>query len=289
MGAAMAKNLIKSGHLVTVCNRSGSGFEEFRALGADATRNPADTVHGDAVFMCLTNSKAVEAVFYGENGLLNTMRKGQVLVDFGTSRYDSTLRIADECKAKGIDFIDAPITGLPQRAEEGTLTIMCGGEEQIFEKMKPIFLCMGSKAVLMGKIGCGQLTKLVNQLLYNANMAALAEIMPMAVKLGLDPEQVTEVVNSGTGRSHASEFFLPRILNGNFEGGLAMEIAYKDMVSAMMISSEQKIPLPVFSAANVTYLNALQDGLGKYGKGAMICVFEKIMGVKFRKKSVSDS
>ena len=83
MGAAMARNLIKSGHQVTVCNRSGSGFEEFKALGADATSNPAETVHGDAVFMCLTNSQTVEAVFYGDNGLLNTMRKGQVLVDLG--------------------------------------------------------------------------------------------------------------------------------------------------------------------------------------------------------------
>jgi 3-hydroxyisobutyrate dehydrogenase-like beta-hydroxyacid dehydrogenase len=161
---------------------------------------------------------------------------------------------------------------------------MCGGKNEIFEKVKPLMMNIGNKILYMGGSGSGQLTKLINQLLYNTNMSALAEVLPMAVKMGLDPEKVGQVVNSGTGRSQASEFFIPHILNGEFSSSYPLKNAYKDMVSAAEISANLGIPLPVLHAATTTYQMALIKGHGDKDKGAMICVFEELLGVKFRKK-----
>ena len=118
--------------------------------------------------------------------------------------------------------MDAPISGMEARAIEGTLTVMCGGERAVFERVKPYLDCIGNKILYMGPTGSGQLTKLINQLLFDINAAALGEILPMAAKMGLDPDLVGEVVNSGTGRSYASEFFIPRILKGHFGDGYPM-------------------------------------------------------------------
>jgi 3-hydroxyisobutyrate dehydrogenase-like beta-hydroxyacid dehydrogenase len=134
-------------------------------------------------------------------------------------------------------------------------------------------------------VGSGQLTKLVNQLLFNISAAAIAELLPMAVKLGLDPEKVTEVVTTGTGRSFAAEFFAPLALENRFDEGYPLKDAYKDMISAAEISAREKIPLPLVHTATTTYQMALTEGYGSESKGAMIKVFERILGVKFRKRA----
>jgi 3-hydroxyisobutyrate dehydrogenase-like beta-hydroxyacid dehydrogenase len=136
----------------------------------------------------------------------------------------------------------------------------------------------------MGRSGSGQLTKLINQLLFDMNVASLAEILPMSVKMGLDPYMVGEVVNSGTGKSYASDFFIPRILKNDFSEGYALKSAYKDLVSAAEISANLHVPLPVLGAATSTYQMALLKGYGEQNKGAMIRVFEELLGVEYRKK-----
>ena len=138
----------------------------------------------------------------------------------------------------------------------------------------------------MGGPGSGQLAKLVNQLLFDINAAALAEILPMSVKMGLDPEKVGEVVNSGTGRSYASEFFIPRMLENSFSAGYPMASAYKDLVSAAEIGSRHCIPMPVLNAAVATYQMALLRGDGDLDKGGMIRVFEDLLGVRYRNAPV---
>ena len=136
--------------------------------------------------------------------------------------------------------------------------------------------------LLGSKLPEQELAKLVNQLLFNINVAALAEILPMAVKMGLDPAKVAEIVNSGTGRSYASEFFLPRILENGFSAGYPMAKAYKDLVSAAEIGSTHCIPMPVLNAAATTYQMALLRGDGDLDKGGMIRVFEALLGVSYR-------
>jgi 3-hydroxyisobutyrate dehydrogenase-like beta-hydroxyacid dehydrogenase len=136
----------------------------------------------------------------------------------------------------------------------------------------------------MGAPGSGQLAKLINQLLFDINVAALAEVLPMATKLGLDCEKTGAIVNSGTGRSYASEFFIPRILAGDFSQGYPLGNAYKDLISAAELSVHEMIPLPVLQAATTTYQQALLAGLEKEDKGAMIKVYERLLGVTYRAK-----
>ena len=282
MGMGMVKNLARGGHELIVCGRDEKKLSELRPLGINISTRPADAAKGEVVFLCLLNSDANDEVCYGSGGLIDTMSAGQVLVDCGTSRYHDSLKMYDDCLQRGISFIDAPISGLPERAQSGELTIMCGGDKPAFEQILPLLECMGSSVIYMGKAGSGQLVKLINQLFYNINCAAIAEILPMAVKLGLDPVQVAKVVNTGTARSHAGEFFIPKILKGDFNGGLPLAQAYKDMISISALSAKEQIPLPVLSAAAATYQTALQKGLGGYGKGAMIKIYEDLLGVEFR-------
>jgi 3-hydroxyisobutyrate dehydrogenase-like beta-hydroxyacid dehydrogenase len=205
-------------------------------------------------------------------------------VDLGTTAYMATLEFGRKLKDREIFFADSPVSGMEARAREGNLTIMFGGDQKVFKQLQPVFGALGDLILYMGELGSGQLTKLVNQLLFNISAAAIAEILPMAVKLGLDPEKVISVVNSGTGKSFAAEFFGPRILEDRFAEGYPLKHAYKDMVSAAEIGAHRKIPLPLVQAATTTYQLALAAGYGDEGKGAMIKVFENILGVKFRRK-----
>jgi len=284
MGKHMAINMLRSGAELIVSDMRPDSFPEFESKGARTTGNLLDVVEADIIFLCLPDSRVVRNVILGESGLITRLKEGQILVDFSTIKYSTTIEIAKALEEKGVGFLDAPISGMEARAREGTLTVMCGGRQELFDRMKPYMECVGNKILYMGSTGSGQLTKLINQLLFDINVAALAEILPMSVKMGLDPEKVGEVVNSGTGRSYASEFFIPRILKDSFVEGYSLKNAYKDLISAAEISADLCIPMPVLSAATSTYQMALLKGHGDRDKGAMIAVFEELLGVKYRKE-----
>jgi 3-hydroxyisobutyrate dehydrogenase-like beta-hydroxyacid dehydrogenase len=168
------------------------------------------------------------------------------------------------------------------RAADGTLTAMCGATPEQFARAEPWLRTMATTVLHMGGAGAGQLAKLVNQLIYDINIAALAEVLPMAVKLGVDPDKIGAVVNSGTSRSYASEFFIPRMLREHFADGYPMQHAYKDLVTGAELSARAGIPMPVLAAATATYQTALAQGHGALDKGAMILLFESLLGVRFR-------
>ena len=285
MGKWMATNVAKAGFPLTVFDIRPEPVKELVDKGAAPGENPADVARkSEYVMMSLPDTQVVETVIFGEKGLINGLSPGSIVVDLSTIHYLATLRMEEELRAKNVTFIDAPVSGMEARAKEGTLTVMIGGDPEAVEKIRPILNAIGNNIVYMGKSGNGQLTKLVNQLLFNISAAAMAEVLPMAVKLGLDPEAVCQAVTTGTGRTFALEFFAPHILQNNFKPGYPLIKAYKDMVSAVEISSKEKIPLPVFSAAMQTYQMALAQGLGNENKGAMIKVWEKVLGVEVRKK-----
>ncbi len=282
MGRPIAHNLLKSGAELVVCDRDESRFEEFGAKGVNSTTEPAALADVDMLFLCLPGTGGVRALLLASDGLAGCLRRGQTVVDLSTIGYGATVEIARVLEARGIAFLDAPVSGMEARAIDGTLTVMCGGARDAFDRVRPLLDCIGNRILYMGPVGCGQLTKLINQLLFDINAAALAEVLPMAVKLGLDPDLVGEVVNSGTGRSYASEFFSPRILRGHFSDGYPMAHAYKDLVSGAELGADQCVPMPVLAAATATYQAALLRGHGHQDKGAMIRVFEDLLGVEFR-------
>ncbi len=282
MGKHMAINMLKSDAELIVNDMRDDHFPEFEEKGAKTTTSLAEVVGADIIFLCLPDSQIVHNVILGEKGIINYLRNGQTVVDFSTIKYTTTLEIAKRLQEKGVRFLDAPISGMEKRAIEGTLTVMCGGQKEVFDEIMPYFACVGDKFLFMGDVGSGQLTKLINQLLFDINAAALAEILPMSVKMGLDPEKVGEVVNSGTGKSYASEFFIPRILKNSFEDGYPLKNAYKDLISAAEIGANLCIPMPVLGAATSTYQMALLKGHGEKDKGSMIEVFEGFLGVQYR-------
>lgn len=285
MGKWMASNLVKGGFDLSVFDINPEAMALLTKQGATGTGSAAGLAKGvDVIILSLPNSDVVKAVVCGPDGILQAAKPGQILVDCGTAGYLWTREFSDSLHKHGLRFGDAPVTGLEQKAQDATLTIMFGGAEDLLQEIRPLLEAMGSHIVHMGDTGCGQLAKMINNILYNANMAALAEVLPMAVKLGLDPEKVAEVVNAGSGQSFASKFFIPNILEDSFDRSYSLDNAYKDMAKAAEIAAHFQIPLPMIQTAITTYQKALSLGLGAEDKGAMIKVFEDQLGVAFRKK-----
>ena len=285
MGKWMAINVAKAGFPLTVFDVRPEPVQELVGHGAAAAASSAHVAQeSEVTLLCLPDTQLVEAVTFKKDGLIQGLSAGSIVVDLSTINYMATLRIEQDLRAKGATLLDAPISGLEARAKDGTLTIMVGGDPQTFEKVRPILDAMGKDIIYMGKSGNGQLTKLVNQLFLNISCAATAEILPMAVKLGLDPEAVYKVVTTSTGRTFAFEFFTPYILENDFSHGYPLIKAYKDMISAAEISAHKGIPLPVVNATAVTFQMAIAEGFGDLSKGGLIRVFETLLGTEFRKK-----
>jgi len=285
MGKWMALNMLKAGFPMRVYDINPVPVEFLAGQGAEAAKSPADVAAGvDWLFLSLPDTELVEKVVFEENGVALGAKPGLVLIDLSTISYIPTLEINRRLKEKNILFADAPVSGMEARAKEAKITVMFGGDEGLFQKVRPALDAIGNQIVYMGEVGSGQLTKLINQLLFNISCAGLAEVLPMAVKLGLDPEKVAQVVTTGTGRSFAADFFIPLTLENRFDEGYPVKAAYKDMISAAEISAHKGIPLPVVNATAVTFQMAISEGYGEMSKGGLIRVFEKLLGAEFRKK-----
>jgi len=289
MGKWMALNMMKAGYELIVTGSSPPVLQFLEDQGAAVVNTYAEmAARVDWIFLSVPDTGAVESVIFGENGILEGARKGLLVVDLSTIDYLATLDIEQKLKLKGIFFSDAPVSGMEKRAQEAVLTVMFGGQKEIFELVRPALEAIGDKIIYMGGIGSGQLTKLINQLLFNISVAGIAEVLPMAAKLGLDPEKVTQVVTTGTGRSFAAEFFLPLTLENRFDQGYPLKSAYKDMISAAEICAHEKIPLPMVQTATTTFQMAMASGLGSESKGSLIKVFEKFLGIEFRRIEMSE-
>lgn len=283
MGKWMALNILKKGFELAVYDLDSQAMQFLIDLGARKMQSPAEmAAETDCIFLSLPNASVAEMVIFDQDGIISMAKAGLTVVDCGTTAYISTLNFGHSLNEKSVSFLDAPISGMEKRAEEGKLTTMVGGDEEVFGKIKPVIDAYSNKVLFMGALGSGQLTKLINQLLFNISAAAIAEVLPMSVKLGLDPEKVTRVITTGTGHSFAAEFFAPLALKGVFDQGYPLEEAYKDMISAAEVSAFRKIPLPLVHAATTTYQMAMAEDYAHESKGAMIKGFERILGVKFR-------
>lgn len=276
MGRPMALNLAKVADVTVYDSRpaAAAGF-------AHVASAPEDLMEADVVILSLPNDRIIGNFLFG-GSFATGLRPGTIILDTGTTDVSETLAIARRLEEQGLVFLDAPVSGMQARAEAGTLTMMVGGRVDKLDILRPALGAIAENILYMGPSGAGQTAKLVNQLLFDINVAALAEIMPLACLMGLDPAAISQVVNTGTGRSWASEFFLPRILEGDFTQGYALEAAYKDIVSGTRLTAERQVPAPVLAAASATYQQALREGHGRKDKGAMILVFERLLGVCFR-------
>ena len=286
MGHPIARNLAakraSAAETIVAVDSDPARLAGLDAPGLIAAADPAAIEGAAVLFLCLPNGDVVQAALFGPGRLAERLAPGAVVVDLSTIAHAKAVAIGRALEASGQRFIDAPVSGAPAGAETGTLTIMCGGDAASVAQVRPLLERIGTSILHMGPVGSGQLTKTINNVLYDINIAALAEVLPMAVALGLDPEQIAQVVTTGTSRSYASQYFVPRILQGRFDEGYPMGAAYKDLVAAAAVAAENGFPIPVTAAATATYQTALRQGHADKDKGAMVLPFEALLGVKVR-------
>jgi 3-hydroxyisobutyrate dehydrogenase-like beta-hydroxyacid dehydrogenase len=285
MGMGMARNLSADGQPCLVYSQKEEKLIWFRERGVETSTHLEDVAACDCIFLCLPDGCVVEEVV---DKLLPGMSPGQILVDCSTIGYLQAKALGEKLHVRGIHFLDAPISGHKSRAESGTLTIMCGGEEETFLRVNSLLERMGSTVLYMGGWGSGQLTKMINNCALNICTASFCELMPLGVKLGLDPQQLGQVLMTASGSSYASRTLIPEILKGNFSYGFSLDRAYKDMEGMAQVCAKYQVPLPTLSGAMQTYQLALRHGEGGQYKGAMIRFYEEMLDVLCREKEYLD-
>ncbi|HLG69716.1 MAG TPA: NAD(P)-dependent oxidoreductase [Chloroflexota bacterium] len=264
MGAPMAANLLRAGFPVTVWNRTPSKAESLVQAGAQRSDVlEAVVLSADSVHLCLKNPAAVEGVLF-EGGVLHAMAPGQILVDHGTSGLALTRRVAQVCGERGIGFLDAPVSGGFEGARDATLAIMAGGEQPIFERVRPTLEAMGRTVRYVGPSGSGQALKLANQLLVIVQQFAAAEAFAFARKAGVDGQVFAEIIANAWGRSFMLERSLPGFLAGDHAPGRAsLTTLGKDGGLIADSASELGQALPLFEAAHRLLQEAVERGYGE--------------------------
>lgn len=286
MGSGMVRNLLQAGVPLVVWDVLPESVQAVAAEGAVAAADPAALAESaELIFLCVPSDKEAEMVLFGERGLVEGGVEGDkapAVVDTTTMNHQAARRFAYRARDTGIAYADCPVSGMPLRAERGTLTMMFGGSKDLFALSKPYLDVMGEFVVHCGDVGMGQLMKAVNNIVYDVNIAAFCEILPFAVKAGLQPEQIAEVLTTGNARSFASEHFVPRIMERRFEGDFSLRAAYKDIVNIQEAAAQLDASLPLVEAMVSIYRAAIEKGFGDEPKSAMVKVYEERMGQQVR-------
>lgn len=276
MGKPMAKNMIKAGYDLIVFDINKGAVEEVvsaGAVGAESIKEVAAA--SDVIITMLPNSPHVKSVVLGEDGIIETAKGGTVLIDMSSIAPLASKEIAQELSKKSIEMLDAPVSGGEPKAIEGTLSIMVGGKEEIFEKYKPMLLTMGATAVLCGDIGAGNVTKLANQIIVAVNIAAVSEAFVLAEKAGVSPELVFNAIKGGLAGSTVLNAKAPMILAGNFKPGFKIDLHIKDLNNVLETAKELKSPT-FMTEPVMEMLKALHDdGEGNSDHSAIYKFYEK--------------
>jgi 2-hydroxy-3-oxopropionate reductase len=277
MGKPMSKNLIKAGYSLVVNDVNKSAVAELAALGAETAENAAEVAsRSDLVITMLPNSPHVKTVVLGKGGVIEGAKPGQIVVDMSSIAPLASKEVGAALAAKGVEMLDAPVSGGEPKAIEGTLSIMVGGKKEIFDQCLPILQKMGSSVVLCGDIGAGNTTKLANQIIVALNIAALSEAMVLASKAGVDPEVVYKAIRGGLAGSTVMDAKAPMILAGNFKPGFRIELHIKDLANAIETGHDVGVPLPLTSQV-MEIMQALKvDGKAANDHSGIVQYYEKL-------------
>ncbi len=272
MGHPMAGHLAKAGHEVTVYNRTAAKAEAWvKEYGGAHRATPAAAASGaEIVFTCVGNDDDVRQVVRGEQGALAGMRGGAILVDHTTASAELAREIASAARAQGVDFLDAPVSGGQAGAVNGKLTIMVGGEEPPFGKAAPVMGHYGRAVTLMGPVGNGQLTKMVNQICIAGLVQALSEGLNFARRSGLDPKLVVEVISKGAAQSWQMENRAHTMVDGKFDFGFAVDWMRKDLAICLAEARLNKSALPVTALVDQFYQRIQERGGRRWDTSSLI-------------------
>jgi len=279
MGRPMASNLVKAGHEVTVWNRTPGKTVE----GAQTAATPAEAArNAQVVWMCVSDTHAVENVLFGANGVEEALAEGTIVADSSTISPSATRNFAARVGARGAHYVDAPMTGSKAGAESGTLIFIVGGEESAIEQLKPLFAAMGKQFFRMGETGKGQAAKLVMNLQIALMYEGLAEALTLATKLGVDAEVLMPLVMASMVRSGVAEYKAPFLLKRDFSPNFPLRLMHKDLRLTLEAAKEARVKLPGLEAVEEIYDMAAEDGHQDLDYAATLILLEKWAGVQVK-------
>src|SRR5512138_377215 len=280
MGKSIARNILKAGFPLVVHNRSRGAVDELVAEGATAAFSPREVAaQVDVVFTNLPDTPDVEKVVLGEGGIIEGAHEGLIYVDNSTIKPAAARRIAEELAKKGVQALDAPVSGGDIGARNGTLTIMVGGEAEALEKVMPAFQAMGKSVTHVGAAGAGQVAKAANQIMVAAQMVAMGELLVFSRKAGVDPRKVVEAIKGGAAQCWTLDVKPPRLFDGNRAPGFKAHMQLKDLRIIGETAKEYEIPISGTEANTRLFQQMIDMGMGELDNSAVVGVIEKLAGI----------
>ena len=277
MGYPMAGHLQHQGHDVCVYNRTTSKAANWaEQYGGTYKETPKEAAIGaDIVFVCVGNDDDVRSVVFGETGVLTSMDADKILIDHTTTSANLALELGEACGKIGIDFLDAPVSGGQAGAENAALTIMIGGGQKTYDKVKPVLDCYAKKTKLLGAIGSGQRAKMVNQICIAGVVQGLSEALNFAMKTGLNANDVVDVISQGAAQSWQMENRASTMVKDEFDFGFALDWMRKDLGFALDEAEKNDIPLPITKLVDGYYEQIQKNGGGRWDTSALITLLNK--------------
>ncbi len=284
MGKPMSRNLMKAGYSLVVYDVAAGPVEELAKEGAAKAASSAEAAaQGEIIITMLPDGPDVEAAVLGPGGILEGANPGSILVDMSSISPMVSQKVAARCAQKGVEFLDAPVSGGEPKAIDGTLAIMVGGKAEVFEKVKPVLAAMGSSVTLTGPVGAGNVTKLANQIIVACNIAAMGEALVLATKAGIDPEVVFNAIKGGLAGSTVLNAKAPMVVNRNFKPGFRIRLHQKDLRNALLAGESLKVPLPITALVQSMIVSLMNEGKGDLDHSAIVQFVEKMAQVEVRK------
>jgi 2-hydroxy-3-oxopropionate reductase len=284
----MSRNLLKAGYSLAVYDIASGPVEELAQAGAARATGCKDVAaQSDIIITMLPDGPDVEAAVLGPGGVLEGAKRGSVVVDMSSISPIVAQKVGAACEAKGVEFVDAPVSGGEPKAIEGTLAIMVGGKPAVFEPVQPILAKLGSSVTLTGPVGAGNVTKLANQIMVACNIAAMGEALVLATRAGLDPEVVFNAVKGGLAGSTVLNAKAPMVIARNFKPGFRIRLHQKDLRNALLAAESLKVPLPLTSVVQQMLMTLMNEGKGDLDHSAIVNFVEDMAGVETKKAAIA--
>lgn len=280
MGKPMAKNLLKAGYDLTVSDLNQAAVDEIVAAGAKAATNAEIGETCDVVLTMVPNSPQVKAVMLGEDGVAAHMKPGSVFIDMSSINPVASKKIAAELAKRGIEMLDAPVSGGEPKAIDGTLSFMVGGKQEVFDQYKDILGAMGASVVRCGDVGAGNTTKLANQIIVACNIQALSEALTLAKMAGVDPELVFQAIRGGLAGSTVMNAKAPMMIEGNDKPGFKIDLHIKDLNNALDCAHTVGAPVPMTAEVQEILQWLHSNGKGQADHSAIAQYYEHLTGIK---------
>ncbi len=286
MGKPMSKNLLKEGYELVVNDNKAEAVAELVAAGATAAANAKEVAQqADVIITMLPNSPHVKAAVLGENGVIEGAKAGAVVIDMSSIAPLASREIYEELAKKGIEMLDAPVSGGEPKAIDGTLSVMVGGKKAVFDQYFDVMKAMAGSVVYTGGIGAGNVTKLANQVIVALNIAAMSEALVLATKAGVDPELVYQAIRGGLAGSTVLDAKAPMVLSRNFKPGFRIELHIKDLANALDTSHGVGAHLPLTAAVMEMMQNLKADGFAAEDHSALARYYEKVANAEVKSGS----